>query len=71
MEDLNIEKDVLFRSFKETLGGLVQQLQQLASELPSGLEDLISTLEKNAVHLGAEDHAKAKERLLRGILEKY
>ncbi|KAI6028488.1 hypothetical protein F5J12DRAFT_805705 [Pisolithus orientalis] len=71
LEDLNIEKDALFRSFKETLGGLVQQLQQLASELPSGLEDLISTLEKNAVHLGAEDHAKAKERLLRGILEKY
>ncbi|KAI6045526.1 hypothetical protein EDC04DRAFT_2137439 [Pisolithus marmoratus] len=71
LDDLIAEKDALFRSFKETLGGLVQQLRQIVSELPGGLEDLISTLEKNAAHLGAEGHAKAKERLLRGILEKY
>lgn len=49
----------------------MQQLRQLAFELPGGLEDLVSTLEANAVHLAAEDHAKAKEKLLRGILEKY
>ncbi|KAI6022752.1 hypothetical protein EDC04DRAFT_312360 [Pisolithus marmoratus] len=71
LDDLIAEKDALFRSFKETLGGLVHQLRQLVSGLPGGLEGLISTLEKNAAHLGAEDHAKAKERLLRGILEKY
>ncbi|KAI6109718.1 hypothetical protein F5141DRAFT_1116354 [Pisolithus sp. B1] len=71
LDDLIAEKDVLFQSLKETLGGLVQQLRQLAFELPGGLEDLVSTLEANAVHLAAEDHAKAKEKLLRGILEKY
>ncbi|KAI6166926.1 hypothetical protein EDD17DRAFT_1542020 [Pisolithus thermaeus] len=71
LDDLIAEKDVLFQSLKETLGGLVQQLRQLAFELPGSLEDLVSTLEANAVHLAAEDHAKAKEKLLRGILEKY
>lgn len=71
LDDLIAEKDALFQSLKETLGGLVQQLRRLASELPGGLEDLASTLETKAVHLAAEDHAKAKEKLLRGILEKY
>lgn len=39
--------------------------------MPVDAERLISSLDKKAKHLGAEDRAKAKENLLRGILEKY
>jgi hypothetical protein len=39
--------------------------------MPVDAERLRASLDKKAKHLGAEDHAKAKENLLRGILEKY
>lgn len=49
----------------------MRQLRQRAAELHDDVERLISILDKKARQLGAEDDAKAKEKLLRGILEKY
>ncbi|KIM65369.1 hypothetical protein SCLCIDRAFT_113359 [Scleroderma citrinum Foug A] len=48
-----------------------RELRQRAAELHDDVEQLISILDKKARQLGAEDDAKAKEKLLRGILEKY
>jgi hypothetical protein len=50
---------------------LVHHLRQCADQVPGDVERLISKLDKKANQLGVEDHAKAKEKFLRGILEKY
>ncbi|KAF9227824.1 hypothetical protein BS17DRAFT_877922 [Gyrodon lividus] len=71
LEDLTKESDTLFQEFKARMDKNVHHLRQCADQLPGDVERLISKLDKKAKHLGAEDHAKAKEKLLRGILEKY
>ncbi|KIJ69073.1 hypothetical protein HYDPIDRAFT_36167 [Hydnomerulius pinastri MD-312] len=71
LQDLTNESDALFHEFKAAMEKHVQRMRQCAEQLPGDVERLISKLDKKAKHLGAEDHAKAKERLLRGILDKY
>ncbi|KAH7889573.1 hypothetical protein F5I97DRAFT_1845327 [Phlebopus sp. FC_14] len=69
--DLAKESDILFQDFKAALDRHVYSLRQCVGQVAGDVERLISKLDKKAKHLGAEDHAKAKEKLLRGILEKY
>ncbi|KAF8844869.1 hypothetical protein BDN67DRAFT_614955 [Paxillus ammoniavirescens] len=71
LEDLIRESDDLFSDFKARMDKYVHHLRQCADQVPGDVERLISKLDKKANQLGAEDHAKAKEKFLRGILEKY
>ncbi|KIJ10489.1 hypothetical protein PAXINDRAFT_182021 [Paxillus involutus ATCC 200175] len=71
LEDLIGESDVLFQDFKARMDKYVHHLRQCADQVPGDVERLISKLDKKANQLGVEDHAKAKEKFLRGILEKY
>jgi len=65
------ESDVLFQDIKARMDKYVHHLRQCADQVPGDVERLISKLDKKANQLGVEDHAKAKEKFLRGILEKY
>ncbi|KAF8559662.1 hypothetical protein OG21DRAFT_1480408 [Imleria badia] len=87
LDDLVRQSDLLFQTFKTAMHEHgtpipvlrshltplppVQRLRRCTDQMPVDAERLIATLDKKARHLGAEDHAKAKENLLRGILEKY
>ncbi|KAL4067717.1 hypothetical protein J3A83DRAFT_4374059 [Scleroderma citrinum] len=71
LQDLADEQEVQFRSLKEMIGSLVRELRQRAADLLDDVEGVISALDKKARQLSAEDDARAKEKLLRGILEKY
>ncbi|KIL00926.1 hypothetical protein PAXRUDRAFT_357778 [Paxillus rubicundulus Ve08.2h10] len=71
LENLIRGSDVLFQDFKAMMDKYVHHLRECADQAPGDVERLISKLDKKAKQLGAEDHAKAKERFLRGILEKY
>ncbi|KAG1756405.1 uncharacterized protein EDB91DRAFT_1092499 [Suillus paluster] len=54
------------RSFR-----VVQLLRDYAKTVPGDIERLISKRDKTHKSVAAEDHAKAKEKLLRGILDRY
>ncbi|KAF9246435.1 hypothetical protein BU15DRAFT_70526 [Melanogaster broomeanus] len=71
LEDLIKESDNIFQEYKARMDKYVNRLRQCADQVPGDVERMISKLDKKAKHLGAEDHAQAKEKLLRGILEKY
>ncbi|KAN0077201.1 hypothetical protein V8E55_011056 [Tylopilus felleus] len=71
LDDLLRESNLLFQTFKTGMYDHVQRLRRCTDQMPVDAERLVASLDKKAKHLGAEDHAKAKENLLRGILEKY
>ncbi|KAG6376232.1 hypothetical protein JVT61DRAFT_2207 [Boletus reticuloceps] len=71
LDDLVCQSDHLFQTFETSMLEHVQRLRHCADQMPVDAERLITSLDNKAKHLGAQDHAKAKENLLRGILEKY
>ncbi|KAI9571458.1 hypothetical protein HD554DRAFT_2312270 [Boletus coccyginus] len=71
LDDLVRQSDLLFHTFKTSMHEHVQHLRRCTDQMPVDAERLIASLDNKAKHLGAEDRAKAKENLLRGILEKY
>jgi hypothetical protein len=50
---------------------VVQRLGDYSKLVPGDVEKLICRLDQTARSVAAEDHAKAKEKLLRGILDRY
>lgn len=50
---------------------VVQQLGGYSTSVPGDVEKLICRLDQTTRSVAAEDHAEAKEKLLRGILDRY
>jgi hypothetical protein len=50
---------------------VVQRLGGYSRSVPGDVEKLICGLDQTTKSVAAEDHAKAKEKLLRGILDRY
>ncbi|KAG9318570.1 hypothetical protein JVU11DRAFT_662 [Chiua virens] len=71
LDDLVRQNDTTLETFKTTMREHVERRRRCVDQISADAERLIASLDKKAKHLGAEDHAKAKENLLRGILEKY
>ncbi|OJA18779.1 hypothetical protein AZE42_01628 [Rhizopogon vesiculosus] len=65
------KSDKLSDEYEKGTDERVQQLTDCARSVPGDIERLISKVDKKYKSVTAEDHAKAKEKLLRGILDRY
>ncbi|KAG0705092.1 hypothetical protein DFH29DRAFT_908793 [Suillus ampliporus] len=70
-QDVCAESDELFDAYEKVINKHVQRVRDYAKSVPGDIERLISKLDKSHKSVAAEDHAKAKEKLLRGILDRY
>jgi len=59
------------KSLETNIGEHVSRLRHLSSSTSVDVERLISKVDKKMKSLSSEDHARAKEKLLRDILAKY
>ncbi|KAG1754385.1 hypothetical protein EDB19DRAFT_1666162 [Suillus lakei] len=71
LEDVCAESDKLLDSYEKAVNEYVQRLGAHLKSVPADVEKLICRLDKTTKSVAAEDHAKAKEKLLRGILDRY
>ncbi|KAG2041850.1 hypothetical protein BDR03DRAFT_913679 [Suillus americanus] len=71
LQDVCAESDKLFDSYEKAINEHVQRLGDYSKSVPGDVEKLIYKLDQTTKSVAAEDHAKAKEKLLRGILDRY
>ncbi|KAG2158488.1 uncharacterized protein EDB93DRAFT_1121662 [Suillus bovinus] len=71
LQDVCAESDKLLDSHERAVNEHVQRLQRYWKSVPGDVEKLICRLDQTTKSVAAEDHAKAKEKLLRGILDRY
>ncbi|KAG2349525.1 hypothetical protein BDR05DRAFT_1055180 [Suillus weaverae] len=71
LQDVCAESDKLLDSYEKAVNEHVQRLRGYLTSVPSDIEELICRLDTTTKSVAAEDHAKAKEKLLRGILDRY
>ncbi|KAG1826907.1 uncharacterized protein BJ212DRAFT_1309187 [Suillus subaureus] len=71
LQDVCAESDKLLNTYEKAIDELVQRLGGYSKSVPGDVEKLICKLDQTTKSVAAEDHAKAKEKLLRGILDRY
>ncbi|KAG1814917.1 hypothetical protein EV424DRAFT_1413473 [Suillus variegatus] len=71
LQDVCAESDKLLHSYEKAANEYVQQLQGHSKSAPGDVEELICRLDQTTKSVAAGDHAKAREKLLRGILDRY
>ncbi|KAG2365711.1 hypothetical protein BDR07DRAFT_609535 [Suillus spraguei] len=70
-QDACAGSDMLLHSFEEVLNQYVQRLGCCSKLVLGDVEKLICGIDLKTKSIIAEDHARAKEKLLRGILDRY
>ncbi|KAG2061587.1 hypothetical protein BDR06DRAFT_992977 [Suillus hirtellus] len=71
LQDVCAESDKLLHSYEKAVNEYVQRLQGHSKSAPGDVEELICRLDQTTKSVAAGDHAKAREKLLRGILDRY
>ncbi|KAG2116612.1 uncharacterized protein F5147DRAFT_673672 [Suillus discolor] len=71
LQDVCVESDKLLHSYEKGVNEYVQRLQSHSKSVPGDVEELVCRLDQTTKSVAAGDHAKAREKLLRGILDRY
>ncbi|KAG1762497.1 hypothetical protein EDD22DRAFT_578183 [Suillus occidentalis] len=71
LQDVCVESNKLLDSYERAVDEYVRQLGGCSTLVPEVVEKLICKHDQTIRSVAAEDHAKAKEKLLRGILDRY
>ncbi|KAG1789434.1 uncharacterized protein HD556DRAFT_784140 [Suillus plorans] len=71
LQDVCAERDKLLHSYEKAVNEYVQRVQGHSKSALGDVEELICRLDQTTKSVAAGDHAKAREKLLRGILDRY